>query len=211
MTHWPPFDLAVRTPRVELRGATDEVREELVALLDRVMSDEEAPFDDPFSLYEAPPQRVRVWMQRQWGMQANLSPDDWRLYFAVIVDGRAVGMQDLGAQAFPALRTVHTFSWLVRGARGRGIGTEMRSAVLHLAFAGLDAIRATSEAFVDNDGSNGVSRALGYEPNGTSWATRRGEPGTMQRWLLTRDAWALRRRDDIEIVGLEACRGLLGA
>ena len=211
MSHWPPFDLLVRTPRLELRGATDELREQLAAVLDRVVAPDDAPFDDPCSLYDTSPRRERVWMQRQWGMQASLTPEDWRLYFAVIVDGRAVGMQDLGAQSFPALRTVHTFSWLVKEARGIGLGIEMRSAVLHVAFAGLDALRATSEAFADNAGSNGVSRALGYEPNGTSWATRRGEPATMQRWLLTREAWSRRRRDDIELVGLEACRALLEA
>ena len=48
----------------------------------------------------------------------------------------------------------------------------MREAVLHLAFDGLGAKEATSDAFVDNHGCNAISRDLGYEPNGSDW--RRG-------------------------------------
>src|SRR5205085_12677588 len=95
----------------------------------------------------------------------------WRLYFVVEVDGALVGMQDLIAEDFPTFGAVTTFSWLAPEARRRGIGREMRAAILHLAFAGLAAREATSEAFVDNTASNAVSRALGYEENGTAWAT----------------------------------------
>jgi RimJ/RimL family protein N-acetyltransferase len=65
----------------------------------------------------------------------------------------AVAARDLGS--------IGTFSWLGPGYRGRGIGTEMRAAALHLAFAGLAAREATSEAFADNSASNRVSQALG--------------------------------------------------
>lgn len=77
-------------------------------------------------------------------------------------------------------------------------------------FAGFDAREVTSEAFVDNDASNAVSKSLGYEPNGSSWATRRGAPAPLCRWLLTRDRWERQRRSDIELVGVEACRPVLG-
>jgi len=79
-----------------------------------------------------------------------------------------------------------------------------------LLFAGLAAREATSEAFVDNNASNRVSQALGYEPNGTSWATRRGEPALITRWRLTRDRWETTRRDDIEITGVQDCLPVLG-
>jgi RimJ/RimL family protein N-acetyltransferase len=81
----------------------------------------------------------------------------------------------------------------------------MRAAVLHLAFVGLGAREAASDAFTDNRASNQVSRALGYEPNGTDWDTRRGEAALIQRWRLTRDAWDRVRRDDIELVGVREC------
>jgi RimJ/RimL family protein N-acetyltransferase len=105
---------------------------------------------------------------------------------------------------------VSTFSWLAPGRRGAGIGAEMRAAVLHLAFAGLDAREAASEAFTDNHASNRVSRALGYQPNGTTWDTRRGEAAQIQRWRLTRDAWERVRRDGVELRGVQECRPVLG-
>ncbi|HSR86320.1 MAG TPA: GNAT family protein, partial [Streptosporangiaceae bacterium] len=86
----------------------------------------------------------------------------------------------------------------------------MRAAVLHLAFAGLGAREAESDAFTDNHASNKVSRALGYEPNGTTWDTRRGEAALIQRWRLTRDAWHRVRRDDIELFGVQECLPALG-
>ncbi len=89
-------------------------------------------------------------------------------------------------------------------------GTEMRAAILHLAFAGLSAREASSEAFADNDASNGVSRALGYEPNGTTWAARRGNPAMLTAWKLSRKRWEQNRRDDIQLTGVEACLPVLG-
>ena len=51
-----------------------------------------------------------------------------------MVDGRAVGEQTLIGVDFAALGTVTTFSWLSTDERGRGLGHEMRCAVLQLAF-----------------------------------------------------------------------------
>jgi len=93
--------------------------------------------------------------------------------------------------------------------RGRGLGHEMRDAILHLAFEGLPAKEATSDAFVDNHGSNAISRDLGYEPDGSDWATRRGVPAQLNRWRLTRQAWEGRRREDIVLHEVDACHALL--
>lgn len=172
---------------------------------------EPAPYDDPMSLYESDPhRRVQRWMQGIWRGRGTVEPNFWRLYFVVLIDGRPVGMQDLIGDRFATHGTVITFSWLAATARQRGLGREMREAVLHLAFDGFDAQEATSEAFLDNRGSNGVSRALGYQENGIVWATRQNEPARMQRWLLTRDTWQHRRRDDIVLTGVRACRELIG-
>ena len=86
----------------------------------------------------------------------------------------------------------------------------MRAAILHLAFAGLGAREAGSDAFVDNAASNRISRGLGYAPNGTDWDTRRGEPARIQRWQLTRDNWERVRRDDIALTGVQECLPVLG-
>jgi hypothetical protein len=86
----------------------------------------------------------------------------------------------------------------------------MRTAILHLAFAGLGAREAGSDAFADNEASNRISRGLGYEPNGWDWDTRRGEPARIQRWRLTRNAWERIRRPDIELTGVAECLPVLG-
>jgi RimJ/RimL family protein N-acetyltransferase len=146
------------------------------------------------SLYEDSPEREWRWLRAIWAGRARVERSWWRLYFVVIVDGGPAGIQDLIGDQFASFGTVSTFSWLGPRHRGRGIGTVMRAAVQHLAFAGLAARDATSEAFTDNHASNRVSRALGYEPNGTNWATRRAEAALLTRWRLTRDRWDKTRR-----------------
>jgi RimJ/RimL family protein N-acetyltransferase len=86
----------------------------------------------------------------------------------------------------------------------------MRAAILHLAFAGLGAERATSAAFETNAASLAVSRALGYIENGDDLSSPRGTPVRQIRLLLTRDAWEKRRRQDIQIHGLEPSLPMFG-
>jgi RimJ/RimL family protein N-acetyltransferase len=81
----------------------------------------------------------------------------------------------------------------------------MREAILHLAFAGLEAEEALSGAFEDNAASLATSRAVGYQENGQARGQRRDSSGRTLRFRMGRDAWEQRRRDDIEIVGLEDC------
>ncbi|WP_307797970.1 GNAT family N-acetyltransferase [Actinoplanes flavus] len=209
---YPPLNLAVRTPRITLAAATDEMLERLVPVVRAgvLVDGEPLPFDDPMSLYAESPHREWNWMRRIWSGRSRVTDDFWRLYFVICDDGEPVGMQDLIAVDFPALGRITSFSWLAPPARGRGIGTESRAAILHLAFAGFGAREAGSDAFADNHASNRVSEALGYTRNGTDWATRRGEPAELIRWRLTRDAWAARRRTDITLSGVEECKPVLG-
>lgn len=211
VSSYPALDLRVTTPRLELRGATDDLLEQLAPLVRAGKAGADPPpYDDPISLYEPDPERrVQRWMQGIWRGRGKVEPHFWRLYLAVLVDGEPVGMQDVIGDRFATLGTVTTFSWLSADRRGTGLGAEMRAAALHLAFDGFGAREATSDAFVDNLGSNAVSRALGYRENGTTWDTRLGEPTRLQRWLLTRDDWLPRRRSDIELSGVAACRPLL--
>ena len=71
-----------------------------------------------------------------------------------------------------------TGSWLGRRFQGRGLGKEMRAAVLGFAFDGLGAEVAETSAFLDNLPSNGVSRALGYEENGFGSLAPEGVAGS---------------------------------
>jgi RimJ/RimL family protein N-acetyltransferase len=209
---WPFFDLVVRTPAVVLTIPSDE---QLLALADVIRDGIHdpawMPFDDPPWTDEASPARERGWLERQWVARTAIRAEQWRLRFGVFSpSGEALGMQDLLASTFPSLRTVSSYSWLGQRHQGRGIGRAMRAAVLHLAFEGLGAARAESSAFLDNHGSSGVSRALGYQENGLEWGLRRGAPEPLQRFVLTADEWRRSSRPDCTIEGLDACLLLLG-
>jgi RimJ/RimL family protein N-acetyltransferase len=205
---YAPLNVTVTTPRIELRGATDDLLEELVPLVRAGQPDADPPpFDDPMSLYESDPEtRVQRWLQAIWRNRGRVGSDFWRLNLVVLIDGEAVGVEDIIGSDFATFGTVSTFSWLAADFRGRGFGREMREAALHLSFDGFGATEAASGAFLDNAGSNRVSETLGYERNGTDWDTRRGEPARVQRWLITREQWLPRRRGDIALSGVEACR-----
>ncbi len=212
MSLYPPLNVRVATPQVELRGATDDLLEALAPLVaaGKAMADP-PPWDDPCSFYEPDPgTRVQRWMQSVWRGRGTVRPDLWRLYFVVLVGGEPVGQQDLTGSNFDAFGTVESTSWVSTDFRRRGIGTEARRAILHLAFDGLGASEAHSQGAVDNVGSNAVSERLGYKPNGTAWATHEGKPVPGQRWLLDRATWQTQPCDDITMTGIAECRKTLG-
>ena len=104
--------------------------------------------------------------------------ESWSINLAIVVGGRAIGACGLSAEQFPTLRSFETGSWITQAEQGRGYGKEMRAALLHLGFAGFDAVEATTAAFSDNPRSLGVTRHFGYEPNGSgaddaAWHGRR--------------------------------------
>jgi len=106
---------------------------------------------------------------------------------------------------------VTTGSWLGRSFQGRGLGKEMRTAILHLAFEGLGAVEAHSAAFPDNAASMATSRSLGYRSNGEQLVLRRGRPDRLVNLVLDRQTWMARRREDIVIEGLQSCLDMFGA
>jgi RimJ/RimL family protein N-acetyltransferase len=202
---WPLFDLVVRTPHLELRLPREDEFEALIELAGQGIHDPETmPFFVPWTDLE-PEQRARTTAQWLWGHRANWSPENWTFTGAVFVGGRPIGMQDMNAEHFRAVRSVETGSWLGRAHQGQGLGREMRQAMLHLAFAGLGAEEALSGAFEDNAASLATSRSIGYEQNGEARGRRRDGSGRTIRFRLGREQWERRRRDDIEIVGLEPC------
>ena len=105
-------------------------------------------------------------------------------------DGELIGLQELEGNDFPTLRTVDTSSWLVPEVRGTGIGKAMRRAVLSLAFDHLGARAAITSAWHDNHASLGVSRSLGYRPNGESFLARGDGVDTLVHLRMTADDWA---------------------
>ena len=207
---WPLFDLAVFTPRLELHYATDALLLELAGIAGDVIAPGTRPFEDGASFYDPTPAGRRRWLAGQWSARARTSADWWALVFAVIIDGRAVGAQEITGMNFPTTRAVETFSWLARSHQGKGIGREMRDAALTLAFEGLGAELARSEAFADNIASCSVSRALGYEEDAAFLTPRAGKATRKLRFVLARNVWLKRRRSDVRVSGLEPCLPLLG-
>lgn len=112
MSIYPPLDVRVVTPRLELRGATDGLLEQLAPVVRAGEADAQpASFDDPMSLYEGDPDlRVCKWLQGIWRGRGSVDPEYWRLYFVVVVDGEPIGMQDLVGSQFASFGTVASFS-----------------------------------------------------------------------------------------------------
>jgi RimJ/RimL family protein N-acetyltransferase len=206
---WPLFDLRLRTPRLELRLPTDDDLLELMRLArEGVVEEGRTFFLVPW--HELPsPAFERQFLQHWWASRGNWSPARWNLGLAVVAAGQPIGIQDLMARNFGVRQTVVTASWLGRGHQGRGYGTEMRAAVLSLAFEGLGAEIAESGYLEGNAASARVSAKLGYVPNGEEiWAVG-SERAVEHRVRVGRDTW---RRDvvPVTIEGLEPCLKLFG-
>jgi RimJ/RimL family protein N-acetyltransferase len=207
---WPLFGLVIRTSRLELRLPVEDELVEMLALAKSGIHDaERMPFG--FAWTDKPsPQFERDYMKYHYSTRANWAPEAWTLDLAVWVDGQLCGTQGLHTESFPVFKSVGTGSWLGRGFQGQKIGLEMRSAVLSFAFDHLGAERATSEAFMNNAPSIGVSRSLGYADNGYRWMAPRGEPRQEQMFLMTREMWQSRARPPITVEGLDGCRDMFG-
>ncbi|MBT2213269.1 MULTISPECIES: GNAT family N-acetyltransferase [Actinomadura] len=211
VTHWPLYGLRLRTPRLELRLPD---LEELDALAGLAAGGVHDPADMPFLVpwTDLPPEeRARSVMRYHWRVLAEWEPDAWELSLTVFADGEVIGSQGISARAFRVVREVGTGSWLGLRHQGRGYGTEMRAAVLHLAFAGLGAESATSAAMADNAVSAAVSRKLGYRDNGLDRVSVRDVLRLDRRFVLDREGWERHRAVPVEIEGLDACLPLLGA
>ncbi|MFJ6670326.1 GNAT family N-acetyltransferase [Actinosynnema sp. NPDC091369] len=208
MDPWPFRDLVLRTPRLDLRPDDDEGLAELVDVaLDGVHPPDRMPFGVEWT--DAPRDRLGLnTFQHFWHSRSTLSPQRWTLNFIVRLDGRVVGTQALGADDFPVLREVKSGSWIGLRHQGRGIGTEMRAAVLLFAFDHLGAVAARSSAFRDNLASHGVSRKLGYRPDGTFRQVRRGEPAEQTRLLVTPETLK-RPHWELGVSGVTPCLPLL--
>jgi RimJ/RimL family protein N-acetyltransferase len=208
---WPPAAVVVRTPRLELRWPSQDDLVALATLAGEGVHDEAAmPFMTPWTR-GTPDERSRSVLQWNWRTAGEWEPGKWSMSSVAVVEGAIVGTQGMQATDFGVCRVVETGSWLGLAHQGRGIGKEMRAAILHLIFAGLGADRAMTGAFDDNPASLGVTRALGYRPNGERWMAVEGRSRRELLFVLDRDDWQSTRRDDIELHGVEPALPLFGA
>lgn len=205
---WPLFGLRIRSEHLVLRLPTDD---DLLALLDVAKAGIHPPDEMPFGIAWSvvpSPQYERGFFAHHWQCRAEWSVDKWQLNLLVEAEGRPVGSQTVASEAFPVHRIVNTGSWLGRAYQGRGLGKEMRSAVLAFAFDGLDAQYAASTAFLDNAASNAVSRGLGYDENGRGSLAPQGVARETQHFRMSAEGWHSRPRPPVTIEGLDACRDL---
>jgi RimJ/RimL family protein N-acetyltransferase len=207
---WPLFGLEVRTPELTLRYPDDGLLDELMTVAARGVHDPAyMPFSVPWTRHE-PPALQQEGIRFHWQARVEARPASFRLPFAVIVDGAVVGVSDLFAVDFPTLRRFETGSWLGQEMQGRGVGKRMRRATLALGFDGFGGELATTTAWHDNDRSLGVTRSLGYTPQGRRRELREGVPTDLLRFDMDRDAFAAVRPAEIEYIGLERARDFLG-
>ncbi|GAB3285931.1 GNAT family N-acetyltransferase [Parasphingorhabdus pacifica] len=211
MNHpWPLWNLIVRTPRLELRPDDDAGLLELAGEARRgIHPKDQMPFTEPWT--DVPDDQLGANVLRfHWKQRAEIAPDSWRVNFLVRAGGHVIGAQQISAENFATLGEVNSGSWLGMRHQGRGYGTEMRAAVLMLAFDHLGATQARSGAFADNTASLAISDRLGYVADGTERLVRRGECVRLNRLLLTREAFAAHRPEwRPEVSGLADCEPLL--
>lgn len=193
---WPLHQLVLTTPDLVLRGMTEADAHSLAAV---VPDDLE---HDPRLAHVSPAADV---LQAYWRNAGLWLPTSWVLELVVLHDGQPIGLQALEGEDFAVRRTVDSHSWLVQEARGKGLGKQMRAAVLELAFAHLSAAWAITEAWDDNAASLGVSRSLGYVDNGVDV---HAGPRLMQRLRLSAEDW--RSPVPVTVAGLDPCLPLFG-
>jgi RimJ/RimL family protein N-acetyltransferase len=205
----PLYELRLRTPRLELRLGT---REELVEVHELAQQGihppEEMPFENPWTDRSGEDDFVESCVQFHESALREWRPERWSFNPLVFLDGRPIGSQSMRAEDFSTRREVDTGSWLGQAFQGQGIGTEMRTAVLELAFQHLGAEAALSASVFGNESSKRVSEKLGYAIGGTSTIAPRGEPVEKYDLRIARRDW--RPPAPVEIEGAEACFPLFG-
>jgi RimJ/RimL family protein N-acetyltransferase len=203
------YELRLRTPRLELRPGN---REELAALAhlaqEGIHPPEEMPFAVAWTDRSGEEDFVERFVEFHEAALRDWRPEKWSLNLLVFVKAHPAGSQMIGGEDFASTRTVATGSWLGKRFQRQGLGTEMRAAVLELAFKKLGAEAATSGAIAGNEASKRVSEKLGYMTTGTSAVSPRGEPLEHFDLRIAREAWA--SPVPVEIVGLEGCLALFG-
>jgi RimJ/RimL family protein N-acetyltransferase len=201
--------LRLRTPRLELRLATEDELRELARVAALGIHDPaEMPFEVAWTDNVGSHSFEEDFLAFHHERLKSATPEHWRLELITFRDGEPIGSQGVGADRFLATREVFTGSWLGRASQAQGLGTEQRAAVLTLAFEGLGAHAAVSAAWKKNHSSLGVSRKLGYAETGTRMAHPRGEQ--VPHTVLRLEAAAFHSPVPVEIEGLDALRSALG-
>jgi RimJ/RimL family protein N-acetyltransferase len=202
----PLHSLRVRTPRLELRLPTEA---ELVELYEVAAAGIHPPEEMPFALAWTDHLTLESFLAYHHSSRETWTPESWTLDLGTWVEGVLAGVQGIGATAFAENRTIGTGSWLSQRFQRLGVGTEMRGAVVELAFRELGATAVTSSAFEASTASRRVSEKLGYRVVGQDTMSPRGVPLPHLQLRLEREQWpGAPFRVDVE--GIERCLPLFG-
>jgi len=206
----PLYGLRLRTPRLELRLGSRVELFELGRLAEHgVHAPNEMPFAVAWTDGIGQPDFLESFVAFHEGALAAWSPQRWTLNLLVWEHGALVGTQSVGGKGAHAKgRPVTTGSWIGLVHQKRGIGTEMRAAVLELAFRDLGAVVATSGWLDGNEASRRVSEKLGYVEVGVGAQSPRGVPVLEHKVVIERASWLC--PVPVEIEGLEPCLDLFG-
>jgi RimJ/RimL family protein N-acetyltransferase len=205
----PLHDLRLWTPRLELRLGTRSELVQLARLAEQgVHPPEEMPFAIAWTDRIGEPDFEESFLAFHEGHLAEWLSENWALGLLVWKGSTLVGTQELFGQGFAEHGLVGTGSWVGEAYQRHGIGTEMRAAVLELAFRGLGAREAESGWLDGNDASRRVSEKLGYAEVDERTQSPRGEPVREHVMRISSDAW--RSPVVVEIAGLEPCLPLFG-
>ena len=203
----PLYGLRLRTPRLELRLPTEA---ELVELYELAAAGIHPPEEMPFAFAWTDHLTQEAFLAYHHSSRETWTPESWTLDLGTWVDGVLAGVQGIGATAFAENRTIGTGSWLGHRFQRLGVGTEMRGAVVELAFRELGATAVTSSAFEASTASRRVSEKLGYRVVGQDTMSPRGVPLPHLQLRLEREQWrGAPFRVDVE--GIERCLPLFGA
>ena len=199
------YGLRLRTERLELRLPTEDELVELAHVAEQGIHPADfMPFRVRWTDNVGKPGFLESFREFHLGLRRDWRPEAWYLELGVFLDGSIVGAQNINAHEFAERRRVVSGSWLGERFQGKGYGTEMRAAVLTLAFDGLGAEAAVS-GFVDgNVQSARVSEKLGYVVAGDE-VREDGRHETKVR--LDRAGW---RGPHAELGGLQPCLPLFG-
>lgn len=206
MRHWPLTQLTLTTPDLVLRVPDEAQLDELAQVAADGVHPPGATYFPQLWPSGSPERVARNVVQNHWWARGDWREDNWRLLLAAFHEGQVIGQQNLSAHNFRVTREARTGFWLGSRFQGRGLGTQMRAAALHLAFDCLDAEQVTSTAFADNTASRRVSEKLGYAPNGVRRLAVADRLVEVHDALITAKQWHGQTQTPILVEGIDACR-----
>ncbi|MGL4832121.1 MAG: GNAT family N-acetyltransferase [Propionibacteriaceae bacterium] len=208
---FPPFGLSLRCGEVTLAGTTPDHVPDLITVAKDGVYDVDSGLPMPF-LFDwpsLPDQDLNMW-QHVWSTWGSFSKDKWSLKLSVMVDGRAIGCQDVvNKSGFLVSRSLETGSWLGLKYQGGGIGTRIRQMVAMLCFDQLGAEELTSGYIDGNVKSASVSRKVGYVDNGFRRLASDDSYRVERLVRLTPDL-LVRPAEPLEVQGVDEFRRFIG-